>query len=173
MHIPWRGWKDIIVRTYQESMNDRLMLLAASVVFYSIVALFPAIAAGVSSYALFADASVIGKHLAIASDIIPSGALDLLQGEITRIASKSDGRLTVGFVVGLSSRCGARRRQEGDFDALNVTTTGGETRPDLAERRIPVLHDVRDRRLCCWRWAQWWSFRCFSPRSASPAWTSR
>ena len=55
VHIPWRGWKDIIVRTYQESMNDRLFLLAASVVFYSMVALFPAIAAGVSSYALFAD----------------------------------------------------------------------------------------------------------------------
>src|SRR5262249_16671221 len=33
VHIPWRGWKDITVRTYQESMNDRLLLLAGSVVF--------------------------------------------------------------------------------------------------------------------------------------------
>ena len=53
--IPWRGWKDIFVRTYQEIQDDRLLALAASVVFYSLVALFPAIAAGVSSYALFAD----------------------------------------------------------------------------------------------------------------------
>src|SRR6202166_1275267 len=48
--IPWRGWKDIIVRTYQETQEDRLLALAAGVVFYSLVALFPAIAAGVSFY---------------------------------------------------------------------------------------------------------------------------
>ena len=53
VHIPWRGWKDILVRTYQEVLNDRLSSLAASVVFFSLLALFPAIAAGVSSYALF------------------------------------------------------------------------------------------------------------------------
>src|SRR5262245_47415091 len=41
VRIPWRGWKDILVRTYRESMNDRLLLLAASVVFYAMVALFP------------------------------------------------------------------------------------------------------------------------------------
>ncbi len=121
VYIPWRGWKDIAVRTYQESMNDRLFLLAASVVFYSIVALFPAIAAGVSSYALFADASMIGKHLAIASDIIPQGALDLLQSEITRIASKSDGRLTVGFLVGLGiALWSANAGMKAIFDALNI-----------------------------------------------------
>lgn len=121
VHIPWRGWKDIVVRTYQESMEDRVFLLAASVVFYSIVALFPAIAAGVSSYALFADASTIGKHLAFASDIIPQGALDLLQNEITRIASKSDGRLTFGFLTGLAiALWSANAGMKAIFDALNI-----------------------------------------------------
>src|SRR5436190_6263508 len=100
-HIPWRGWKDVLVRTYYEIHSDRLMALAGSVAFYSLLALFPAIAAAVSSYALFADAGAITKHLSIASDIIPAGALDLLNTEIARIAAKSDGRLTVGFLVGL------------------------------------------------------------------------
>src|SRR4030095_8458553 len=40
VHIPWRGWKDIIIRTYHEIQNDRLLSLAAGVVFYSLVALF-------------------------------------------------------------------------------------------------------------------------------------
>lgn len=121
VRIPWRGWKDIFVRTYQESMDDRLFLLAASVVFYAMLALFPAIAAGVSSYALFADASMIGKHLAIASDIIPQGALELLQGEIGRIASKSDGRLTFGFLTGLAiALWSANAGMKAIFDALNV-----------------------------------------------------
>ena len=129
VHIPWRGWKDIIVRTYQESMNDRLFLLAASVVFYSMVALFPAIAAGVSSYALFADVNTIGKHLAIASDIIPSGALELLQGEITRIASKSDGRLTFGFATGfIIALWSANAGMKAIFDALNIIYDEDEKR---------------------------------------------
>ena len=107
MQIPWRGWKDICLRTYHEIQNDRLLALAAGVVFYSLVALFPAIAAGVSVYALFADAATIGKHLSIAADIVPAGALDILGAEIARIGAKSDGRLTSVFFWGSPSRCGA------------------------------------------------------------------
>ena len=44
--------------------------------------------------------ATIGKHLSIASDIIPAGSLDLL-GDIPRIAAKSDGKLTFGFLLGL------------------------------------------------------------------------
>src|SRR6185295_19599711 len=46
LQIPWRGWKDIVGRAYQEIFADRLLALASSVVFYSLVALFPGIAAG-------------------------------------------------------------------------------------------------------------------------------
>jgi membrane protein len=99
--IPWRGWKDIIVRTLQEIQADRLLGLAAEVGFYSLVALFPAIAAGVSIYALFADAGTIAKHLSLAVGVVPNDARDMLQGEITRIAAKSDGKLTFGFLFGL------------------------------------------------------------------------
>ena len=120
-NIPWRGWKDILVRTYHETQNDHLLALAAGVAFYSLVALFPAIAAGVSSYALFANAAVISKHVSIASDIVPSGALDMLRDEIARIASKSDGRLTFGFLVGLGiALWSANAGMKAIFDALNI-----------------------------------------------------
>ena len=119
--IPWRGWKDVLVRTYHEAQNDRLLALAASVVFYSLVALFPAIAAGVSSYGLFANAAVIGKHLSIAADIVPAGTLDMFANEITRIAAKSDGRLTFGFLVGLGiALWSANAGMKAIFDALNI-----------------------------------------------------
>jgi membrane protein len=119
--IPWRGWKDILVRTYHETENDRLLALAACVTFYSLVALIPAIAAGVSSYALFANASVISKHVSIAADIVPAGALDMLRDEIARIASKSDGRLTLGFLIGLGiALWSANAGMKAIFDALNI-----------------------------------------------------
>jgi Virulence factor BrkB len=119
LRIPWRGWKDILVRSYHQIQNDRLLALAAGVAFYSLVALFPAIAAGVSSYALFADAATIGKHLSIAADIVPAGALDMLGEEISRIAAKSEGKLTFGFLLGLAiALWSANAGMKAIFDAL-------------------------------------------------------
>ena len=119
--IPWRGWKDVLLRAYRESQEDRLLALAASVVFYSIVALFPAIAAGVSLYALFADAGTIAKHLSLLSNIMPADTLDILRTEISRIAAKSDGKLTLGFAIGLVvALWSANAGMKAIFDALNV-----------------------------------------------------
>src|SRR6266511_3256103 len=129
LRIPWRGWKDVLVRTYHELQNDRLLALPAGVAFYSLVALFPAIAAGVSSYALFADAGTIAKHLSIAADVVPAGTLDLLSEEITRIAAKSDGRLTFGFVFGLGvALWSANAGMKSIFDALNIIYDEDEKR---------------------------------------------
>jgi membrane protein len=121
MHIPWRGWKDIFIRTYHEVQEDRLLSLAAGVVFYSLVALFPAIAAGVSVYAFFSNAASIANHLSLAADIVPGASLDLLREEITRIAGRSDGRLTFGFLIGFGiALWSANAGMKAIFDALNI-----------------------------------------------------
>jgi membrane protein len=121
VRIPWRGWKDIALRTYQETQDDRLLALAAGVAFYSLVALFPAIAAGVSFYALFADAGTIGKHLSLVSGIVPAEVLDMLRDEITRIGARSDGKLTFGFLLGLGiALWSANAGMKAIFDALNA-----------------------------------------------------
>jgi membrane protein len=91
--------------------------------------LFPGIAAGVSSYALFADAATIGKHLSIAADIVPAGALDMLGEEISRIAAKSEGKLTVGFLLGLAiALWSANAGMKAIFDALNLIYDEDEKR---------------------------------------------
>ena len=56
------------------------MALAAGVTFYLILALFPAIAALVALYGLFADPTTIAAHLDSLSGILPEGALSLLVG---------------------------------------------------------------------------------------------
>ena len=50
--IPWRGWKDILWRTYEQVGEDRLLAVAAGVVFYGLLAVFPAVTALVSLYGL-------------------------------------------------------------------------------------------------------------------------
>jgi len=120
-HIPWLGWKDILIRSFYSVENNRLLALAAGVVFYSLVSLFPAIAAGVSSYAMFADAGTISRDLFLLADVVPAAALELIGNEITRIASTTDGRLTYGFLIGLGiALWSANAAMKAIFDALNI-----------------------------------------------------
>jgi membrane protein len=143
LQIPWAGWKDIFFRTYREIQDDRLLALAAGVAFYSLVALFPAIAAGVSSYALFANAATIGSHLQVAADIVPAGALDVLGTEITRIAAKSDGRLTFGFLLGLGiALWSANAGMKALFDALNVIYDEEEKRGLVRLNLVSLLFTI-------------------------------
>ena len=99
--IPWQGWKDILWRTCEKMNDNRLLAVAAGVVFYALLALFPAVTAFVSLYGLVADASTIDRHLSLASGILPSGAVDILHEQLTRLTSKRTSSLSFGFVFGL------------------------------------------------------------------------
>jgi Virulence factor BrkB len=87
--IPWAGWKDIFWRVYESVNDNRLLAVAAGVVFYSLLAIFPAIAAFVSLYGLIADASTIDSHLSLAAGIFPAGAVDILHEQIARLTAKA------------------------------------------------------------------------------------
>ena len=148
LQIPWRGWKDILVRTYQEIQDDRLLALAAGVVFYSLLALFPAIAAGVSLYALFANAATIGKHLSIAADMVPAGALDMLRERDH--PHRGQERRQAHLRLHLRARHRAVERQcrhEGDLRrAQHHLRRRGEARLHPAQSRFAALHALRHRR---------------------------
>jgi hypothetical protein len=72
-----KGWKDILWPTYEQFNEDRLLAVAAGVVFYGLLALFPTITALVSSYALFADAKTVSDHMAFLSGFLPEGSFSI------------------------------------------------------------------------------------------------
>jgi hypothetical protein len=119
--IPWRGWMDILVRTYREILDDRLLALAAGVAFYSLIALFPAIAAGVSSYALFADVATISKHLAVAADMWMwlSTIMVLVGAELN---SEIEHQTARDSTVGPEKPLGAPRRRDGGHGGRGCDT---------------------------------------------------
>jgi membrane protein len=127
--IPLSGWKDIAWRTYDEIGNDRLLAVAAGVVFYGLLALFPAITALVPSYALFAEAATIGKHLAFAAALMPAGAFGIVEEQIDRITQAGGGGLSVAFIVGLLVAIwSANAGMKAMIDALNVVYDEEEKR---------------------------------------------
>ncbi|QRM30110.1 YihY/virulence factor BrkB family protein [Microvirga sp. VF16] len=119
--IPARGWKDILWRTYEEFGKDRIMSVAAGVTYYALLAVFPAIAALVSIYGLFANPATIQDHLNTLSGVLPGGALDIIREQIIRIASQGGGTLGFGFIFGLGlSLWSANAGMKAIFDALNI-----------------------------------------------------
>src|SRR5262245_15694755 len=48
-----RWWRDVLLDTYEAMSKDRLLAVAAGVVFYALLAMVPAITAFVSFYGLF------------------------------------------------------------------------------------------------------------------------
>ena len=119
--IPAKGWWDIGKRVFQEFGNDRVLLVAAGVTFYAILALFPAVGALVSIYGLIADPGTINAHLSNLQGVLPSGALDVIGEQVKRIASKGGG--TLGFTAAfgiLVSVWGANGGVKAIFDALNI-----------------------------------------------------
>ncbi len=119
--IPEPGWKDILIRTYEEANKDRLLAVAAGVAFYGLLALFPAITAFVSFYGLFADPHAIESGVANLAAGIPAEAMSIVTEQVQRIASAGSGRLSVGFVLGLGiALWSANAGMKAMFDALNV-----------------------------------------------------
>ncbi|HEV7598864.1 MAG TPA: YhjD/YihY/BrkB family envelope integrity protein, partial [Bradyrhizobium sp.] len=86
--IPWSGWKQILYRTYVRASEDRLLATAAGVVFFGLLAVFPAITALVSFYGLFADPSTIGANLKTLSLMLPEGSFQIVQDQIGRVLAK-------------------------------------------------------------------------------------
>ena len=119
--VPWRGWKDILWRTWAGITDDHLLTLAGGVAFFALLAMVPALTAGVSSYALFADARAIQGQLNLFANIVPPTALDLVRDEIIRIVANSNGRLTLSFLGSLGlSLWSANSGVKALFEALNV-----------------------------------------------------
>ena len=121
LQIPWRGWCDILWRTYREMNSDRLLSIAGGVSFFVLLAIFPAVTALVSAYGLFFNTSTITDNLSLLNDVVPDNVLSIVHEQASRIASNSGRALSIGFVVGIvASLWSAMSGVKAIIDALNV-----------------------------------------------------
>ena len=119
--IPPKGWKDILLRVYANVSKHRVFALAAGMTYYSILAIFPAIAALVAIYGIFSDPTTIAKHLDQLGGLMPGGAVDVARDQLTRVASKGTQALGLTFLIGLAtSLWSANAAMKSLFDTLNI-----------------------------------------------------
>ena len=130
--IPWEGWKQILWRTYARINEDRLLAIAAGVVFFGLLAIFPAITALVSFYGLFANPSTIAANLQSLALMLPEGSFQIVQDQIARVLAKGSTELGATFLFGLALAIwSANAGVKALIDALNVAYGEREKRSFL------------------------------------------
>ena len=127
--IPAQGWKDVGWRVWSEIGEDRVMLIAAGATFYLLLALFPALTAFVSVYGFVADPQTIADQISYLGGLMPSGGLEIIQGQLESLATQNENALTVGFVTGLAiALWSANNGVKTLFEAMNIAYEEKEKR---------------------------------------------
>jgi membrane protein len=126
------NWKTTLWRIYQRSNDDRLLATAAGVVFFGLLAVFPAVTALVSSYGLFTDPGTIGANLQTLAMMLPEGSFQIVQDQIARVLAKGPAALGGTFLFGLAlALWSANAGVKAIIDALNVVHEVREQRSFL------------------------------------------
>jgi membrane protein len=140
--IPAKGWRDIGLRVKREASEDNVSIIAAGVAYYGFLAIFPALAAVILIYGLFADPSAIEHNLASLS-AIPSDVRDMLGQQLTSLARQSSGSLSVGVVVSiLFAVWSATKGMKALITSLNIAYDQKEERGFLRRTAITLLFTI-------------------------------
>ena len=127
--IPLRGWRDILWRTLREVGEDRLTVVAASVTYYTLLAVFPAVGVFVSLYGLVADVAAVREQLDALSSVFPPDILRLVGEQMMRLATRETAGLTFAFAISLFfSLWSASASMRSLFDGLNIAYDETEKR---------------------------------------------
>jgi membrane protein len=126
--IPPRGWWDIVVRVKREMTTDNVSIIAAGLALYALLAVFPALAAAVSIYGLFASPTDIAQHLQQVAATLPEDAAGILERQVQDLSQRQKA-LSIGVVVGiLLALWSARKGMVALITAANVAYDEEEER---------------------------------------------
>jgi membrane protein len=138
-HIPALGWKEILVRSFNEISANNIFLAAGGVTYAVLLALFPALAAFVSIYGLLIDPAQIEKQVSAMGAVFPGQMQEMLGQQLHRLVSSSHGALGFGAVAGLLFALWSASRGTSGRSALDIAYEEKETRSFLRFNLVAIL----------------------------------
>jgi len=95
------GWRDILLRTKDESRTDRVVLLSAGVAFYALLAMVPALIALVSIVGLVADPTTIERDVRDFLGTAPQEVRDLISEQLQAISADARAGAVLTAILGI------------------------------------------------------------------------
>jgi membrane protein len=138
--IPPQGWKDIAKRTMKEAKQDQVPLLAAGVAFYTLLALFPAMIAGISIYGLVANPQTVRDQINRLAERLSPSTADLIGEQIQQVTASAGGALGVATVLGiLTALWSASSGMKALITGVNLAYDETETRKFAKLRGLSIV----------------------------------
>jgi membrane protein len=140
--VPAAGWKDVALRVKGEIKEDQVPLMSAGVAFYLLLALFPALAALVSLYGLFADPDQVAQQVTDLTGALPEEAQSLITDQLERITGETQG---IGVTLAVSIAAALWAASSGVkhlIGAVNAAYDERETRKFLKLRGLSLALTV-------------------------------
>jgi membrane protein len=109
--------------------EDHVDIIAGGLALYALLAAFPALAAAVSIYGLFASPADIASHLQHIATALPEDATNILQQQLSKLSQNPQGALSFGIVIGIGlALWSARKGMVALMTATNVAYDEEENR---------------------------------------------
>ena len=127
--IPLRGWKEIAVRTWNQSWADNVGLVAAGVAFYGFLAIIPLFVMIVMVYGFFADSVTVIRNMRALMDVLPPDIAIAIGEQLLIAVQSSEGTKGVGILLALLfAFYGASNGAGAVITALNIAYQEKEKR---------------------------------------------
>ena len=127
--IPKPGWRDIFWRTKAELSDDHVSMVAASIAFYGLLAIFPAIAAMISIWGLLFDPQQIAQQIESVSGALPQDAAGIVNDQAQAVAGGAGTGVSLAAVVGiLLALYSASKGMQAMIEGLNIVYDEEEER---------------------------------------------
>lgn len=140
IEIPGPGRLDVLWRVYRSIGEDRILLTAAGVAFYVLLALVPALTAVVSIYGLFNNPSGVVDQVEMLAGIVPPAVLEIIRDQLLRLAGQSNSTLGLALVFSLAlALWSASAGVKALFEALNIAYGEDEKRSFIQLNALALL----------------------------------
>ncbi len=141
--IPSRGWLDIALRVKNDVSRDNVSLVAAGLALYALLAVFPALAAALSLYGLFASPDQIAGQVESLAGALPEQVTGIVGSRLQNLASQQGGALGVGAVIGfVIALWSARKGITALMTATNIAYKEEEQRSFLRQLLVSLAFTV-------------------------------
>ncbi|MDB5667097.1 MAG: YihY/virulence factor BrkB family protein [Alphaproteobacteria bacterium] len=138
--ISGRGWREVLKRTWRESSQDNVNLVAAGVAFYAFLAFVPLLAALVLTYGLVAEPATVVRHFQQLTAVMPADAARLIGEQLMSMTKTASTQKGLGLLLAiLLSLYGAMRGATSIIVALNIVYNIDEDRSFVRKTGLAVL----------------------------------
>jgi len=127
--MPLGAWKEVALRTWNQSWLDNIGLIAAGVAFYGFLALVPLLGILVLSYGMFAQPATVVEHVMAMLKILPPDVVELIGQLLINAVDSSKQTSGLGILVALAVALYAGSNGAGAImSALNIAYEQKESR---------------------------------------------